>query len=41
MLMAWKFSDDGNNCPRVIPSEREEPLNLFHAHTNLKTCDQL
>ena len=41
MLTAWKFSEDDNNCPRVIPSEREGPLNLFHAHTNLMMCDQL
>ena len=40
MLTAWKFSDDDNNRPRVIPSEREGPLNLFQAHTNLMTCDQ-
>jgi len=27
--MAWKFSYDDNNCPRVIPTEREGPLNLL------------
>jgi hypothetical protein len=41
MLTAWKFSDDDNNWPRVIPSEREGPLNLFHAHRKLMTRDQL